>query len=324
MNLSNINWKQLSTTFAAPLVILLALAFMPFYGWEYGVSLFSHFLIYVILTVSWVMFSGATGYISLATAAFYGIGVYAAALLHPATGFSLPLIAVIIVSAAASFLVAFIVGAITLRLKGIYFAMFTFGLVLLLFQVINYVETSILGQRGRFVALESNETIYYYLLGIFVVTMIVTFFIKNTKYGLALRSIGENEEAAAHSGVNVTMVKVLIFAVSAALMSTVGVVMATKTIYVDASTAFNPMMSFSPALMAIFGGMANLYGPAVGAVIFSYVQEVLQTGSLNNYYMLIFGSILIATILYMPQGLMGLIQNIWNRLKGAKRALTRG
>ncbi|MDD5339162.1 MAG: branched-chain amino acid ABC transporter permease [Dehalococcoidales bacterium] len=324
MNLSNINWKQLSKTFAAPLVILLALALMPFYGWEYGVSLFSHFLIYIILTVSWVMFSGATGYISLATAAFYGIGIYSAALLHPATGFSLPLIAVIIVSAAASFLVAFIVGAITLRLKGIYFAMFTFGLVLLLFQVINYVETSILGQRGRFVALESNETIYYYLLGIFVVTMIVTFFIKNTKYGLALRSIGENEDAAAHSGVNVTMVKVLIFAVSAALMSTVGVVMATKTIYVDASTAFNPMMSFSPALMAIFGGMANLYGPAVGAVIFSYVQEILQTGNLNNYYMLIFGSILIATILYMPQGLMGLIQNLWNRLKGAKRALTRG
>jgi branched-chain amino acid transport system permease protein len=324
MNLSSLNWKQVGMSFGIPLIILIALGLMPTYGWEYGVSLFSYFLVYMILTVSWVLFSGATGYISLATAAFYGIGIYAAALFHPATGFSLPLIIVIIIGGAASFILAFIVGAITLRLKGIYFAMFTFGLVLLLFQVINYVETSILGQRGRFVALESNETIYYYLLGIFVITMIVTYFIKRTKYGLALKSVGENEEAAAHTGVNVTMVKILTFAISAALMSAVGVIMATKTIYVDASTAFNPMISFSPALMAIFGGMANLYGPVIGAVIFSYIQEILQTGSLNNYYMLIFGTILIATILYLPNGLMGLIQSLWKRIKGARSAPARG
>jgi len=324
MNLRSLNWKQLGMGFGIPLIILIALALLPNYGWEYGVSLFSYFLVYMILTVSWVLFSGATGYISLATAAFYGIGIYAAALFHPATGLSLPLIVVIIIGGAASFILAFIVGAITLRLKGIYFAMFTFGLVLLLFQVINYVETSILGQRGRFVALESNETIYYYLLGIFVVTMMVTYFIKRTKYGLALQSVGENEEAAAHTGINVTMVKILMFAISAALMSAVGVIMATKTIYVDASTAFNPMISFSPALMAIFGGMANLYGPVIGAVIFSYIQEILQTGSLNNYYMLIFGTILIATILYLPNGLMGLIQNLWKRIKGARSAPARG
>jgi branched-chain amino acid transport system permease protein len=70
--------------------------------------------------------------------------------------------------------------------------------------------------------------------------------------------------------------------------------------------------------------MGNLYGPAIGAVIFSYIQEILQTGSLKSYYMLIFGAILIATILYLPSGLMGLIQNLWKRIKGVRRAPTRG
>jgi branched-chain amino acid transport system permease protein len=324
MDFSKINWKQMATNLGIPLVVLVVFILLPNYGWEYGVTLFTSFLVYIIISVSWTLFTGTTGYISLATAAFYGIGVYSAALLSPATGTLLPLFVIILIAAAGSFVLAFIVGAITLRLKGIYFAMFTFGLVLLMYQVINYIETSIIGQRGRIVALESNETIYYYLVAICVITMVVTYFIRKSKYGLALKGIGENEEAAAHMGVNVTMVKILTFAISSVFMGAVGAIMATKTTYVDASTAFNPMMSFSPALMAIFGGMGNIWGPAVGAVIFTYLQELLQTGSLKSYYMLIFGAILIATILYLPNGLTGLIQNLWKRIKGAKSAPTRG
>ncbi|MGD0780200.1 MAG: branched-chain amino acid ABC transporter permease [Dehalococcoidales bacterium] len=320
MNFSKINWKQLGITAGIPLIILVILGFMPNYGWDYGVTLFSNFLFYIIISVSWTMFSGATGYISLATAAFYGIGIYAAALY----GNTLPLYVVVLIGGVASFILAFIVGAITLRLKGIYFAMFTFGLVLLLKEVIFYWEIVIEGTRGRIVALESNETVYYYLLAIFVITMLVAYIIRKSKYGLALQSIGENEEAAAHTGVNVTMTKILTFAISAVFMGAVGVIMATKNTYVDPSTAFNPMMSFSPALMAIFGGMGNIYGPVLGAVIFTYIQEILQTGSLKNYYMLIFGAMLVATILYLPNGLMGLIQNLWRRIKGAKSAPTRG
>jgi len=83
-------------------------------------------------------------------------------------------------------------------------------------------------------------------------------------------------------------------------------------------------MSFSPVLMAIFGGMGNIYGPVIGAAIFAYVEEILKTGSLKNYYMLIFGAILIATILFLPNGLMGLVQNVWTKIKGVRRAPTRG
>jgi branched-chain amino acid transport system permease protein len=100
--------------------------------------------------------------------------------------------------------------------------------------------------------------------------------------------------------------------------------MATKYTYVDPGIAFNPMLSFSPALMAIFGGMGNLYGPIIGAVIFTYLQEVLTTGSLRDYYMLIFGIVLVASIIYLPNGLVGLIQSLWKRITGVKRAHTRG
>jgi branched-chain amino acid transport system permease protein len=324
MDFSKINWKQLGINAGIPLVILVILCFMPNYGWDYGVTLLSNFLVFITLSVSWTMFSGATGYISLATAAFYGIGIYAGAIFLPISGEIVPLWVVVLIGGAASFVLAFIVGAITLRLKGIYFAMFTFGLVLLMKEVIYYWEIVIEGTRGRMVALESNETVFYYLLAICAITMIVAYIIRRSKYGLALQSIGENEEAAAHMGINVTMTKILTFAISAVFMGAVGVIMATKNTYVDPGTAFNPMLSFSPALMAIFGGMGNIWGPAIGAIIFSYIQELLQTGSLKNYYMLIFGAILIATILYLPNGLMGLIQNTWRRFKGVKRAPTRG
>ncbi len=319
-----LNWKTLSINFGPPLVILLVLVFFPYYGWSYGVTLFSSFLMYTILTISWVMFSGATGYISLATSAFFGLGIYAAAILYPLNGHTLPLILIVLIAGAVCFVVAFIVGAITLRLKGIYFAMFTFGLVLLMKEVIYYWEIVIQGTRGRMVSLESNNTVYYSLLAICAIAMLASYFIRRSKFGLALQSIGENEEAAAHIGVNVTMTKILTFAVSAVFMGAVGVIMATKVTYVDPGTAFNPMISFSPALMAIFGGMGNLWGPAIGAVIFTYIQEILQTGSLKNYYMLIFGAILIATILYLPTGLMGLIQNAWKRVKGVRSAPTTG
>ena len=320
MDFSKINWKRAALQPGIPVLLLVLVALSPIYGSGYIVTLFTYFILYMIITVSWTMFSGATGYISLASAAFYGVGIYAAAIF----GERMPFIFVVFIGGFASFILAFIVGAITLRLRGIYFAMFTFGLVVLMKEVIHYWEITIAGTRGHFVIYQSNETIFYYLLGIFVVTMIVAYIIRHSKFGLALASIGENEEAAGHTGINVTMVKVITFAVSAIFMGAAGTVMATKLTYIDPGVAFNPMMSFSPALMAIFGGMRSIYGPVTGAVIFSYLQEWLQTGSLKNFYMLIFGAILVLTIIYLPSGITGLIQNLWRRIKGVRSAPTRG
>ncbi len=136
-------------------VILALLAALPYYSSPYWVVKLINILMYVVMAVSWAIFSGPTGYVSLASSAFFGVGVYVSAVL----GKEMPLIAFVIMGGVISFLLALVVGALTLRLKGIYFAMFTFGLVLLVKQLLLYWEFNITKTRGRFVVLESNETI---------------------------------------------------------------------------------------------------------------------------------------------------------------------
>jgi len=284
------------------LPVLALLATLPFYASGYTPILMTSLIMFVILAVSWALFSGPTGYMSLATAAFFGLGLYAAALI----GKSVPLPVFILVGGLISFAVALIVGAVTLRLRGIYFAIFTFGLVILIAQLLVFWELHISGIRGRFVVPIDYNTIYYAMLILFAVLMLTVYFIRRSRFGLALQSIGENEEAAAHTGVNVTLVKVFTFAISAFFMGAAGATIATRWIYIDPYIAFNALFSFLPVLMAIFGGMGQLYGPIIGAVIFAYLQEELIT-TFAELYMLIFGVILVIAMLYMPEGLVGVI-----------------
>jgi branched-chain amino acid transport system permease protein len=216
-------------------------------------------------------------------------------------------LSVVVIGGLVSFILALLVGLITLRLRGIYFAIFTFGLVVLIKELLLFWEITITRTRGRFVVLETNTLIYYVMLGIFVLTLLTAYLIRRSKYGLALQSIGEDEDAAAHTGINVTWVKVITFAISAIFTGAAGAIMATRWTYVDPYVAFNPLFSFLPVLMAIFGGMGQLYGPVIGAAIFAYLEELLLT-KFPYYYMLTFGIILVVVILYMPDGLAGLIQ----------------
>jgi branched-chain amino acid transport system permease protein len=299
------------------IVLLALLATLPFYGSPYTTILLTAIVMYIILTVSWTMFSGPTGYISLATAAFFGVGIYTMAIL----GGKVPLIGAVAAGGAVSLLIALLVGAITLRLKGIYFAIFTFGLVELIKHLLLFWEITVTGTRGRFVVLEENNTIYWVMLGIFAVLMVVYYFIRRSKFGMALQSIGENEEAAAHLGVNVTLVKVITFAISAFFMGAAGAIIATRWTYVDPYVAYNVLFSFLPVIMAIFGGMGLIYGPVIGAAIFAYTEELLLT-KFPYYYMLTFGIVLIAVIIYLPDGLTGLIQRLWRRRLGGQHANT--
>jgi branched-chain amino acid transport system permease protein len=299
------------------LIILILLATLPLYGPGYPVVLLSSILMYVILTVSWVIFSGPTGYISLAPAAFFGVGIYTTAII----GRALPFPTVAAIGGLASICLALLVGALTLRLRGIYFAIFTFGLVKLISHFVLFFELHMTGTRGRIVMVLGYNTIYYYMLGVFVLLLITTYLIRNSKYGMALLSIGQNEDAAAHTGVNVTLVKVITFAISAFFMGTSGAIMATKWTYIDPWIAFNPFYSFMPVLMAIFGGMGQLYGPVMGSVVFTYLEEFLIT-KFPELYMLLFGAILVIAILYLPNGLVGLIQTLWKRFSVRNHAAT--
>lgn len=285
------------------LTILLLLIALPYGRPGYTVILVYTILMYIILTMSWVIFSAPTGYISLAPAAFFGIGIYTSAVL----GMALPLPVVICIGGLASTCLALLVGALTLRLRGIYFTIFTLGLVELMKQFVLWYELKLTGTRGRFLIPVDNNIIYYVMLAILVTLLLTIYLIRHSKYGLALQSIGQDEDAAAHIGINVTLLKVITFAISAVFMGAAGAIWAIRLTYIDPYIAFDSLNSFMPVLMAIFGGMGQLYGPILGAAVFSYLREVLIT-RFPYYYMLLIGIILVVSVLYLPNGLVGLVQ----------------
>jgi len=323
MDISKFTSKKFLLVAGLVLAILVFLVTFPTYGSNSEVGIWVTILMYIILTVSWVIFSGTTGYMSLAVAAFFGIGMYTAAFLYPRSGPLLPLPAVVIMGGLVSFVFALLTGLVTLRLKGMYFAIFTFGFSVLLYYLMVYYELQIIGYRGQRLTPITNVTAFYILIIIMVLTLLAAYLIRRSRLGLAMQSIGESEDAAAHMGVNTTMVKVITFAISAFFMGAAGAALAPKWEYIDPSVAFNVFYSFMPILMAVFGGMRELYGPVIGAAIFAYTERALRL-RFPYYYMLSFGIALILIIIYLPGGLTGLVPTLKDKLGGVIARLRKG
>jgi branched-chain amino acid transport system permease protein len=192
-----------------------------------------------------------------------------------------------------SFLMGLLTGVVCLRLRGFYFAIFTFGLNELVRNFVLWWEARVAHTVGRWLVLVDSMTIYYYMLAIVSLTVLVASLIRRSRYGLILSSIGEAEEAAAHIGINVTRYRIFFFAFSCLFMGLAGSVMATKWAYIDPRIAFNSVLNFTPVLMALFGGV-------------TLASEVLLS-RFPYYYMLLYGMIFIVIISFLPDGLVGLI-----------------
>ena len=149
------------------LIGLIILFTLPLYTPIYTSIFLSAIFMYIVLTSSWAMFSGPTGQISLATAAFFGVGIYIAATL----GNKMPLLVLVFVGGLASAGLALLVGSLTLRLKGVYFTIFTFGLLELMKFLLLWFEVTFTGTRGRFVVVVDYGTVYFYMLSITVLTL---------------------------------------------------------------------------------------------------------------------------------------------------------
>ena len=300
-------------------LLIVFVATFPLYGGAYRVNVLTTMLMYAILAVSWALFSGTTGYMSLAPAAFFGLGVYSVALLQD----YLPFLAIIFAGGLFSFVFALLVGLVTLRLKGIYFTIFTFGLVIFIGNAINYMETKVFLRHGWYFLPVDRTVLLYIMLGLAVVTVLAVYFIRRSRLGLAMQSIGGNEEAAEHMGVNTTRVKVLSFAISAIFMGAAGVILAPSLIYSNASIAFSIVYSFIPILGAVFGGMGTLYGPIIGAALFGFLEKTLRV-QWATYFMLGFGIIMVVVILFLPNGIAGLVPMLQDKLGGVIRKLRKG
>jgi branched-chain amino acid transport system permease protein len=196
----------------------LALALLPLVADSSVVRLFIAICANVTLATAWAFFSGTTRYISLATAAFFGVGIYTLAIVHV----HLPLPLALPAAAVVGFLVALVVGLSTLRLRGVYFVVFTFGLTELMHQVVNWWAIKNRTMTRYIFTDATHVEIYETLLAVTLVTVALGWYLSRTRLGYALRVIGEDETVARHTGVDTTGVKVLCFAGSAAVMGGVG------------------------------------------------------------------------------------------------------
>ena len=302
-----INNKVFQKRWIPPALIILILLSIPLITQSYLIVSITSILMYVCLTVSWVMFCAPTRYMSLATATFFGVGMYTSAIL----GELLPLPVVAVCGGLASFLIGLLTGAVCLRLRGFFFAIFTFGLNELVRYSVLWWETNVSGTVGRWVIAADSLTIYYYMIVIVSLTVLVTYLLGRSRFGLILHSIGESEEAAAHIGINVTRYRIIYFALSCFFIGMAGAVMATKWSYIDPRIAFNPVLNFTPVLMALFGGVGELFGPILGAGLLTALSEVLLS-RFPYYYMLIYGIVFIVIISFMPEGLVGLTKK-WRK-----------
>ncbi|MDR7416899.1 MAG: branched-chain amino acid ABC transporter permease [Armatimonadota bacterium] len=294
---------------AALVAVAAALVGAPWYLPAYSLVFLSNLGMYVVLTVSWMLFAGTTGYISLASAVFFGLGVYAAVLWRTSLGFwTAVLLGGLISSAAAAGM-----GVVTLRLRGAYFSMFTLGAVELATSATRWGEAHFFGRVGRIVLPVGQEVIYYAMLALLGLLFAAWELVQRSKLGMALRCIGEDEEAAAHIGIPTTRVKVVGFSLSAVFMGCAGAIMATRWTYVDPRIAFNLQLSFIPVLIAVFTGSRRPYGAALGAVLFVALEDFLIT-RLPYHYMLLFGLVMVAVMLYSPGGVTAFVSRWWEQV----------
>jgi branched-chain amino acid transport system permease protein len=290
--------------YAALAVACAALAAAPLFGSRYALALAINIASFTVLATAWALFSGPTRYISLCTVAFFGIGAYTVAVL----GERLPWPLVLLAAAAIGTGVALLVGLSTLRLSGVYFVVFTFGLAELIRQLVTWYEVNFGGSVGRYVFLDiTQKQIYLQLLALAAAVLLAFWLIGRSRLGLAMRVIGADETVAQHCGIDTTRAKLALFTLSALFMTLTGAVMAPRWTYIDPAIAFNPMLSFQVVIMALLGGPTRLYGPLLGVVPLALLFEQLSA-SFPNHSTIVLGVAFMAIVYLLPGGVAGVLQ----------------
>jgi len=298
------------------------LAYAPYFLSRYYISILQTVLVWVTLSISWHFFSSLTRYISLGSVAFTGTGLYFTAvymnLMYKGYYPILPFPVVVLLAGLICFALALVIGSVTLRLKGIYFAIATFGVGELVKGVITWWQTKAgVYQILRPLGFGDPQIIYFSILITTLAILLLTTFLRRSKFGLALKMMGECEDAAAHFGVNTTLFKVLGFAISAMCMGLMGGSYAIRFPSINIRDAFSVEYSFVPVVMVLLGGVGTAYGPIIGAVTLSLLNQYLLV-TFTGYFQLIYGAILILIVLFMPNGIMGIIMGTVGKLKATK------
>jgi branched-chain amino acid transport system permease protein len=274
-------------------------------------------LMFVVLATAWNILGGYAGYVNFGTPAFFGLGAYTAAVLFKA--FAAPLALQIFAAAALGGLLGLAAGLLTLRLRGIFFAIATIALVVIM-------ETLFINWRyaGGATGLqllrpppsapfESYIKMLFVLMGAMAVAAVaIARWIERSWIGRGLRAIRDNEGAAECSGVPTLRLKVLACAVSGALMGAAGAPMPMYLSFIEPASTFNLNYAIGALASPMIGGTVHYLGPVVGALLLSSLQQVVTVTVSSEMNVLIVGVLLVVFVVAAPDGIVGLVKK-WLR-----------
>jgi branched-chain amino acid transport system permease protein len=254
----------------------------------------------IVMTSTYDVLAGYTGYINLGHGAFFGIGAYAYGIAIARTGSNLLSIPFAVVVAVA---LAGLMAYPLFRLRGAYFSIATFGVLKLLSVLALNLRDLTGGTTGLSITPTDSMIITYYLaFAGCAAAILLNRMIAHSSVGLALLTIREDEEVAGSSGVNPLFYKWMVLMVSAALPGFVGAVFMWQTTYIDPDSAFGPNVAFTPVIMAMLGGSGTVVGPVIGAIFLTFLQEALWS-HIGYLQLAMYGIVLVAVGLFMPGGL---------------------
>jgi len=285
-------------------------------------------LVWAIMGVSWNVFSGYSGLVSFGHAAFFGLGAYTVTLLFVKLDLS-PWIGVPIgmLAGAAAGLV---IGYPTFRLRGVYFAlaMLAYPLALLyIFEWLGYQEVSLPMKRespAAYMQFSDYRAYVLIALALLVAALVVSLRIERSRFGLSLTAIKQNEWAAEASGIDALRWKLKAIMVSGAIAAAAGGFYAVVLLVVTPNTVFGMLTSAQALIVTLFGGVATVWGPVVGAVILIPLAEILHAelgDKIPGINGVVFGAAIVAVILVAPEGIVPRLRDAWFRRKEVRAPL---
>jgi ABC-type branched-subunit amino acid transport system ATPase component/ABC-type branched-subunit amino acid transport system permease subunit len=302
-------------------VIAIGLVLYPTLGSAnaYRETVLIQIFLLAVMAGGWNIISGYTGYISLGQSAFLGIGAYTVGILSMHVAVS-PLMLAPLGGIAAA-LTAVILGAVIMRTRGHSFVIITIAFLFLMQAVALNLPGITGGSNGITLPLPdwSNDTqqlpFYYSMLGLMALSIALSWWIRRTKFGTGLIAIREDEDKAAAIGVRTSVYKILSFTASAVLIGVAGGVYAYFLTFIDPRGMFDILVSVQIVLAALLGGRGTLWGPVVGAFVILPLNEATNASS-QGTHLLLFGILLGAVVLFLPQGVVPTLNALWARRRG--------
>jgi len=285
-------------------------------------------LLFVAATTGWNIFSGYTGYIALGHAAYFGLGAYALAIMcqdwHIPGGYIPFLLVPVAGLVAAAFSV--VLGWIALRVRRHTFVVITIA-IFFIFQLLAYNLTGLTnGSIGLGLPIPTdwsgdffNIPFYYAALVVVVIAIVISWWVRHSKYGLGLLAIRDDEDRALGLGVKAGPSKLAAFVISALIVGMVGAIWAYFVESIYPPSAFDATFDVAIALMAFLGGLGTIVGPILGALLLEPTQQyfTLQFGQ-SGFYLVIYGALFLVVLLLLPQGVVPTLRARWTRFKATR------